>query len=213
MYRVMCFGDSNTWGYTPETGERYDRHTRWTGVMHDHLGDKFELVEEGMNGRTTVWDDPVDGLMSGINYLAPCLKSQKPLDLVLLMLGTNDLKDRYCVTAPEIAKSAARLVKVIQQSDCGPQGAAPKVVLMAPPPTILGLDGVGIRVNGSAKSQGFADHYAEVAKTLNCKFFDVGSWIESSHVDGVHLSAESHQILGQAMAEVVARLAKEKKTS
>ena len=78
---------------------------------------------------------------------------------------------------------------------------------------MLGLDGVGIRINGSAKSQGFADHYSEVAKELDCQFFDVGSWIESSPVDGVHLSAESHQILGKAMAEVVARLAKEKKTS
>lgn len=207
MYRVMCFGDSNTWGYIPETGERYDRHTRWTGVMYDTLGEGFEVAEEGMNGRTTVWDDPVDGLMSGLNYLKPCLISQKPLDLVLLMLGTNDLKDRYCVTAPEIAKSAGRLVKLIQQSDCGPQGKAPKVVLMAPPPTVLGLDGVGIRVNGSAKSEGFADHYAMVAKELKCEFVDVGSLIASSPVDGVHLSAESHYTLGKTMAKVVRHIA------
>lgn len=209
MYRVMCFGDSNTWGFTPENGERYDSHTRWTGVMHDTLGKHFEIVEEGMNGRTTVWDDPVDGLMSGLNYLTPCLRSHKPLNLVLLMLGTNDLKDRFCVTAPEIAKSAGRLVKLIQQSDCGPKGKAPKVVLMAPPPTILGLDGVGIRVNGSAKSQAFADHYAEVAKELKCEFVDVGGLIESSPVDGVHFSAESHQVLGKAMARVVEHLAAE----
>ena len=207
MYRVMCFGDSNTWGYQPETGERYDRHTRWTGVMHDTLGNDFELVEEGLNGRTTVWDDPVDGLMSGLNYLEPCLKSHKPLNVVLLMLGTNDLKDRYCVTAPEIAKSAGRLVKHIQKCEYGPNGAAPEVVLMAPPPTILGLDGVGIRVNGSAKSQAFADHYAEVAKELKCEFVDVGSLIESSPVDGVHWSAESHKVLGLAMAKVVSFMA------
>ena len=207
MYRVMCFGDSNTWGYQPETGERYDRHTRWTGVMHDTLGNDFELVEEGLNGRTTVWDDPVDGLMSGLNYLEPCLKSHKPLNVVLLMLGTNDLKDRYCVTAPEIAKSAGRLVKHIQKCEYGPNGAAPEVVLMAPPPTILGLDGVGIRVNGSAKSQAFADHYGEVAKELKCEFVDVGSLIESSPVDGVHWSAESHKVLGLAMAKVVSFMA------
>lgn len=209
MYRVLCFGDSNTWGYIPETSERYDRHTRWTGVLNDNLGDAFEVVEEGMNGRTTVWDDAVDGLMSGLQYLEPCLKSHKPLDLVLLMLGTNDLKDRYCVTAPEIAKSAGRLVKVIQKCEYGPKGAAPQVVLMAPPPTILGLDGVGIRVNGSAKSQAFADHYEAVAKELKCDFVDVGSLIESSPVDGVHLSAESHFILGKAMAKVVKVLAKQ----
>ncbi len=209
MYRVMCFGDSNTWGYIPETSGRYDRHTRWPGVMSDSLSDDFEVVEEGLNGRTTVWTDPVDGLMSGFDYLTPCLRSHKPLDLVLLMLGTNDLKDRYCVTAPEIAKSAGRLVKLIQQSDtCGPNGtSAPNVVLMAPPPTILGLDGVGIRVNGSTKSQAFADHYSAVAKELKCEFVDVGRLIESSPVDGVHWSAESHKVLGQEMAKVVSFMA------
>ncbi|RVU83552.1 hydrolase [Leucothrix sargassi] len=207
MYRVMCFGDSNTWGYKPENGERYDRSTRWPCVMHEALGEGFELVEEGLNGRTTVWDDPVDGLMSGLNYLEPCLKSHKPLDVVLLMLGTNDLKDRYCVTAPEIAKSVGRLVKHIQKCEYGPNNSAPEVVLMAPPPTILGLDGVGIRVNGSAKSQDFGVQYAAVAKELKCDFVDVGKLIESSPIDGVHWSAESHVLLGLEMAKVVSFMA------
>lgn len=208
MSRIMCFGDSNTWGFNPKNGERYDSITRWPCVMHRALGDGYELVEEGMNGRTTVWDDPVDGLMSGLNYLKPCLISQKPLDLVLIMLGTNDLKDRFCVTAPEIAKSAGRLVKLIQQSDCGPQGSAPQVVLIAPPAIVEGPDGWGIRQAGLAKSQQFAASFAEVAKELKCGFVDAGSLIETSSIDGVHFSAEAHQILGLAMAEVVEKFEK-----
>lgn len=200
MYRIMCFGDSNTWGFIPVSAERYDRQTRWTQVMASALGEDYEVVEEGMNGRTTVWDDPVDGLMSGLEYLKPCLISQKPLDKVLVMLGTNDLKDRFGVTAPEIAKSAGRLVRMIQSSDAGPNGSAPKVVLMAPPPIVAGPDGFGLRQAGLVKSEWFAKSFAAIAGELGCEFVNTGDYIESSPLDGVHFSAESHRTLGVVMA-------------
>lgn len=200
MYRIMCFGDSNTWGFVPVSAARYDRQTRWTQVMASVLGSEYEVIEEGMNGRTTVWDDPVDGLMSGLDYLKPCLISQKPLDKVLLMLGTNDLKDRFAVTAPEIAKSAGRLVRMIQASDAGPDGGAPKVVLMAPPPIVAGPDGYGLRQAGLVKSQGFAASFATIAQELGCEFVNTGAYIESSLLDGVHFSAQSHRTLGAVMA-------------
>ncbi|GAA0415507.1 SGNH/GDSL hydrolase family protein [Cocleimonas flava] len=203
MIRILCFGDSNTWGYDPETSQRFDNKTRWTQVMLSELGADYEIVEEGMNGRTTVWDDPVDGLMSGLSYLKPCLLSQKPLNIVLLMLGTNDLKDRFCVSAAEIAKSAGRLVQMIQASDAGIEGKAPEVILMAPPPTEKGIDGLGLRQNGFEKSRAFAASYSQIADELGCEFFDVGSVIESSPVDGVHFSAQSHRILGREMAKVL----------
>ncbi len=205
MIRILCLGDSNTWGYDPETHERYDNETRWPQVMLSELGVGYEVVEEGMNGRTTVWDDPVDGLMSGLAYLPPCLLSHKPLDKVLLMLGTNDLKDRFCVTAPEIAKSAGRLVRIIQASDAGPGGTAPEVILMAPPPTVMGQDGLDTRQHGLEKSRQFAHCYSEVAQELGCAFFDVGSVIESSSVDGIHFSAEAQRTLGQAMARLISK--------
>ncbi len=203
MIRILCFGDSNTWGFNPENSQRFDNKTRWPQVMLNELGANYEIVEEGMNGRTTVWDDPVDGLMSGLSYLKPCLLSQKPLDKVLLMLGTNDLKDRFCVSAAEIAKSAGRLVQMIQASDAGIDGKAPEVMLMAPPPTEKGVDGLGLRQNGFEKSRAFAKCYAEVAEELGCEFFDVGSVIESSPIDGVHFSAESHRLLGREMAKLI----------
>ncbi|WP_299871808.1 SGNH/GDSL hydrolase family protein [uncultured Cocleimonas sp.] len=203
MIRILCFGDSNTWGYDPETSQRFDNKTRWTQVMLSELGADYEIVEEGMNGRTTVWDDPVDGLMSGLSYLRPCLLSQKPLNIVLLMLGTNDLKDRFCVSAAEIAKSAGRLVQMIQASDAGIEGKAPEVILMAPPPTEKGIDGLGLRQNGYEKSRAFTACYSQIADELGCEFFDVGSVIESSPVDGVHFSAQSHRLLGREMAKLL----------
>ena len=203
MKRILCFGDSNTWGYDPETDERYDNKTRWPCVMSSILGDEYEIVEEGMNGRTTVWDDPVDGLMSGLSFLKPCLLSHKPLDLVIIMLGTNDLKDRFCVSAFEIAKSAGRLVQMIQASDAGPEGEAPQVLLVAPPPIVVGENGLDTRAHGLAKSQQFADQFAEIAKELGCKFADAGEFIESSPVDGIHFSAEAQRELGKSLTKVV----------
>jgi len=204
MKRILCFGDSNTWGYDPETDERYDNTTRWPCVMSRILGDEYEIVEEGMNGRTTVWDDPVDGLMSGLSYLEPCLLSHKPLDKVIIMLGTNDLKDRFCVSAYEIAKSAGRLVQLIQFSDAGPQGTAPEVLLIAPPPIVMGENGLDTRLHGLEKSQQFARQFAEIAKELGCEFADAGEFIESSPVDGIHFSAEAQRDLGKSIAKVIA---------
>ena len=203
MKRILCFGDSNTWGYDPETDLRYDNKTRWPCVMGEILGNDYEIVAEGMNGRTTVWDDPVDGLMSGLKYLKPCLLSHKPLDLVIVMLGTNDLKDRFCVSAYEIAKSAGRLVEMIQVSDAGPQGVAPDVLLVAPPPIVIGENGLDTRQHGVEKSKQFAAEFAEIAKMLACEFVNAGDYIESSPVDGIHFSAESQRQLGQSLAKVV----------
>jgi lysophospholipase L1-like esterase len=203
MQRILCFGDSNTWGYDPETDERYDHKTRWPRVMGSILGDEYEIVEEGLNGRTTVWDDPVEGLMSGLNYLKPCLLSHKPLDIVIVMLGTNDLKDRFCVSAYEIAKSAGRLVQMIQASDTGPKGSAPEVLLITPPPIVLGEDGLDTRQLGLEKSRQFAREFEEVAKQLGCNFANAGQFIESSPVDGIHFSAESQRQLGDAIAKIV----------
>ena len=99
MWEILCYGDSNTWGYNPSTKERYDRYERWTGILQFTLGDEYHVIEEGLNGRTTVWDEPIEGeYKNGKTYLVSCLESHKPLDLVIIMLGTNDLKKRFSVT-------------------------------------------------------------------------------------------------------------------
>jgi lysophospholipase L1-like esterase len=105
MKVILCYGDSNTWGYDPHTQERFSSRVRWTGVLARQLGEEYHMIEEGLSGRTTVWDDPVEGLhKNGKNYLLPCLESHQPIDLVILMLGTNDLKMRFSVPAADIGR-------------------------------------------------------------------------------------------------------------
>ncbi|MGA2640810.1 MAG: GDSL-type esterase/lipase family protein, partial [Spirochaetia bacterium] len=103
MREILCFGDSNTWGYDPVTQGRFPGDVRWTGVLQAALGPGFRVIEEGLNGRTTVWEDPVEGDKMGKRHLPPCLESQAPLDLVVLMLGTNDTKERYSAPPADIA--------------------------------------------------------------------------------------------------------------
>ena len=88
--RILCFGDSNTWGYNGENGERFDEYIRWTGRLQRLLGSEYTVIEEGQNGRTTVWDDPIENRLAGLTYLWPCMESQSPFDLIIIMLGTND---------------------------------------------------------------------------------------------------------------------------
>ena len=121
---IMCYGDSNTWGCIPLTGpqppRRYGPAQRWPGVLRRELGDGYWIVEEGLNGRTTVWDDPLEPFRSGKELLVPCLMTHQPIDLVIVMLGTNDLKGRFGVGARDIAAGAGLLLDIVRASDCGP---------------------------------------------------------------------------------------------
>lgn len=107
---ILCFGDSNTYGYSPEGTGRYPRQERWTGILAQRLGPAYRILEEGLCGRTTVWEDPIEGDKCGIRHLPSCIASHTPLDLVIIMLGTNDFKQRFHVTASDIALSMERLV-------------------------------------------------------------------------------------------------------
>ena len=111
---VLCYGDSNTFGYVPETGMRYPRDVRYPGRLQLLLGDEYSVIEEGCNGRTTIYDDPIDGWKNGLDYLRPCLNSHKPIDIVIMMLGSNDLKDTFRLTAKDIAESAGKLAEAVK---------------------------------------------------------------------------------------------------
>ena len=133
MITVLCYGDSNTYGYVPETGMRYPKNVRYPGRLQMLVGDDYSVIEEGCNGRTTIYDDPVDGWKNGRVYLKPCLNSHKPVDIVILMLGSNDLKATFHLTAEEIAEGAAKLVDVIRSFTEEKQGFIPKIILVSPP--------------------------------------------------------------------------------
>lgn len=208
-FHILCYGDSNTWGYIPLIGQRYPREVRWTGVMAALLGSNFEVIAEGQNGRTTVWEDPIEGDKSGLRYLPACLESHAPLDLVILMLGTNDLKARFSLTALDIAAGVERLLQVISQSGCGPDGQPPAVLLAAPPPIRPQGDLVEMFQGGLEKSEHLAERYAAVAERWNCSFLDVGQVIKVDPTDGIHYSPQAHRRLGMAMAERVGAISKQ----
>ena len=131
--RILCYGDSNTYGYIP-TGGRYDAHTRWPMRMQAVLGDGYTVIEEGFNGRTCVFDDPVEGgYKSGVKYLPPCLMSHNPLDAVIIMLGSNDTKARFGMTPMTIGQSMMQLVRTAKQYAVNEAGETAHIIIAAPP--------------------------------------------------------------------------------
>ncbi len=203
MKTILCYGDSNTWGSNPEDGSRYDAHTRWPGLMRDYLGDDYFVIEEGLCGRTTVWDDPLDDGRNGRTYLFPCLETHKPLDLVILMLGTNDMKVHINATPEDIASGVEILVDIIQASCCGDLEKAPRIILVAPPRTGKLKEYAFSFAGARKKSKHFASFYQQVADLHGCDFLDAGNLIESSAVDGIHFEADSHAILGKELGKMV----------
>lgn len=204
---ILLFGDSNTHGTMPMPdlgfGGRFDRDERWAGRLAKILPD-WDVIAEGHPGRTTVHDDPVEGAhRNGLTVLPALLESHKPLDLVLIMLGTNDLKERFSVNACDIGLSLERLVRVIKASDAGPGGRAPEVLLVAPPPILEVGCLAGMFANGAAKSVALAGEIEAAAKRVGVPFLDAGKVVKVSPVDGIHYDAEANPALASAFAAAI----------
>ena len=212
MTTILCFGDSNTHGTKPIPAQDViDRHgpdSRWPGVMAGELGPDFRILEEGLPGRTTVHDDPIEGAhMNGLAALPMLVGSHSPLDIVVLMLGTNDLKTRFSVTAADIAASIERLVVTLRTLCAAPGRTQPKVLLVAPPP-MREVDWLAEKfVGGAAKSLGLGPAIRRSAERLGTAFLDAGAHIEVSPIDGLHYDAATHATLGKAIAAAVRELA------
>lgn len=204
---ILLFGDSNTHGTMPMPdlgfSGRFDRDERWAGRLAKLLPG-WDVITEGHPGRTTVHDDPVEGEhRNGLTVLPALLESHRPIDLVVVMLGTNDLKERFSVNAGDIAHSLERLVRVIRTSDCGPAGRAPQVLLVAPPPILEVGCLAGMFAGGAAKSQTLAAEIAAAAKRAGVPFLDAGKVVKVSPIDGIHYDAEANPALARAIADAV----------
>lgn len=208
MYVVLCYGDSNTYGRDAKTRGRLDRNVRWPGVLQSLLGEDYYVIEEGLNGRTTVWDDPVRGQnkRNGSLYLLPCLESHSPIDLVILMLGTNDCKARFAVTPYDIGQSLGYLIEIIHKSECGRNGV-PKVLVLAPPPMGKLTEYAETFAGGVEKSREIAKHYSSVAEQYGCEFFNTANVIQASRIDGLHIDPEDHVSLASTLANTVKGIA------
>lgn len=202
---VLCFGDSNTHGTkamaTLADRGRFGPETRWPGVMRAALGGGWEVIEEGHPGRTTVHPDPIEGAhKNGMAVLPALLESHRPLDLVIVMLGTNDLKLRFPVSAFDIAQSVARMCAFVEASDAGPDGTAPRVLAVSPVPIeergCLAAMFAGGAVTGAALAEAMRGVVA-------VPVFDAGSVARVDPLDGVHLGAEAHRAIGEALAAEV----------
>ena len=204
---VLCYGDSNTYGQTSadHPASRFGPEIRWPGVMRAKLGPSWLVIEEGLSGRTTVRDDPIEGdHLNGRRYLKPCLLSHRPLDVVILMLGTNDLKVRFNQTVNEIANGVRVLIDDIRSLGPGRGESMPEVILVPPPPILANLRGWEPVFEGAyEKSRNLAEAYEGVADALEVHFFDAGSVAQPSELDGFHLGADHHRVLGEAMAEQI----------
>lgn len=203
---VLCYGDSNTWGADPASGPRFVWDDRWPGVLQRELGAGYRVIEEGLPGRNTRWDDPIERQRNGLTQLGPVLESHVPLDLVIVMLGTNDLKRRYNLTASDIAQSAGDLARTAQLIAKNAADEPARVLLVAPPP-IAELTDYDLLFEGALeKSLKFSHYFALAAKWYKLDFFDAGSAIKSSPIDGIHFEVEEHHKLGKALAAKVRQI-------
>jgi lysophospholipase L1-like esterase len=205
-YSVLCFGDSNTWGFVPGSGARYPIDVRWPGVLRAELGPEYWVIEEGLNGRTTIWDDPEVAGRNGHRYLVPCLQTHRPLDLIVVCLGLNDQKARFSATPEEIAKGVGTLLRTIRESGAGNGDGALRTLVMSPP-RIGRLSGYADQFEGALpKSAVIGACIAAVAREYGSEYLDTSGLIATSDLDGIHLEAGEHRKLALAVAESVRRI-------
>ena len=214
---ILCYGDSNTFGHRPTDGQRYPYGVRWTSLLAENLGKDFQVIEAGLNSRTTVIDDEVEKYRNGLKYIDVVVEMNWPLDLVILMLGTNDMKVRYQAQAVDIAEGAWSIVREIRRlhQEIRPDWM-PQILLVSPL-----LVGEKIRDGLSDCSEGFggeraywlsrelAPLYQQVAREEGCHFLDAGSVASAGTADALHLEEEGHRDLAAAMEAKVREIFQE----
>jgi lysophospholipase L1-like esterase len=206
---LVCFGDSNTHGSPPSSGveavPRYGPDVRWPGVLATALGSGWRVHEEGLPGRTTVHPDPIEGAhLSGLAALPMVLGTHSPIDRLVIMLGTNDLKARFSVGAPDIAASVEVLVRTARAFCAGSGRPVPQLLVVSPAPITVVADPGGTFQGGAEKSRRLGPLLRDVAARLGTDFLDAGEHARVSAVDGVHLDPAAHRALAAAIGTAIA---------
>ena len=204
---ILCYGDSITWGYNPKDGSRFPPENRWPRVLEDALQGRARVIEEGLNARTVATDEPSRPNRNGLSMLPPLLEAHAPLDVVIIMLGTNDSAPCYRLTAGKIAMDCASLIRAVIAGPAAPGGGPPHIVLVSPPPLrSLSPEMTLFYAGGQATSSGLASAYRTIAESFDVTFFDAGQVTQVSAADGVHPDAQGQRQLGLALNDVVGPL-------
>jgi lysophospholipase L1-like esterase len=211
VHHVLVYSDSLTWGIIPNTRRRLPFEDRWPGVLEQKLNDsgqRARVIEDCLNGRRTVWEDPFKPGRNGIAGLAQKIEAQSPLSLVILMLGTNDFQ--FCHpynNAWSAGQGVTALINEIRRAPIEPGMPVPPVLVVCPPPIACPQGALAEKFRGAeTRCAGLADAYRQVCSDLSCHFFDAGSVTPASLVDGIHLDRDQHLLLGQALVDVVAAI-------
>ena len=210
---IVCLGDSNTHGYCADPsdcadgGIRFTEEQRWTRLLQKHLGEDYLVIEEGLSGRTTCFEDPLHEGLSALNYIYPCLKSHEAVDLLVIMLGTNDVKERFGASAACVAIAMGRLIKKAQSTECW-GGKKPNILVIAPPPIGEGMisSPVGPTMGSGCreKSLELAKYYKEQCDLCGAHFLDASELgVGFNTVDYMHLTSKDHALLAQKLAEAI----------
>lgn len=210
---IVCLGDSNTHGYCADPadcldgGIRFTEEQRWTRLLQKNLGEDYLVIEEGLSGRTTCFEDPLHEGLSALNYIYPCLKSHEAVDLLVIMLGTNDVKERFGASAACVAIAMGRLVKKAQSTECW-GGKKPNILVIAPPPIGEGMisSPVGPTMGHGCreKSLELPKYYKEQCALCGVHFLDAQEMgVGFNTVDYMHLTSKDHALLAQKLAEVI----------
>ena len=210
MQQILVYSDSLSWGIIPNTRRRLNFVERWPGAMEDHLiraGRSVRVIEDCLNGRRTVWDDPFKPGRDGLAGLQQRIEINSPLALVIVMLGTNDFQSMHAFNAWHSAQGTATLVRAIRGAPIEPGMQVPPVLIVAPPPVRTPRGAIAPKFEGAAlKGKDLAIELEKVAAELGCSFVDAGKVAATSTVDGVHLDADQHLVLAHALAQRVANL-------
>lgn len=205
---IVCYGDSNTHGYCAETGGRFNEEERWTCLLQAYLGDQFLVLEEGLSGRTTCFNDPIHEGLCGLDYLYPCLMSHEPVDLLIIMLGTNDTKERFGVSPACIGLGLKRLIAKAQATDCW-RDQKPNILVVTPQniaPQYMDTAVALTMGKGCAeKSQELGEQFALIAQAMGCHYLDANKMltVKTNKVDFMHLTESGHGQLAAGLANFI----------
>ncbi|MGX5722445.1 SGNH/GDSL hydrolase family protein [Shinella zoogloeoides] len=207
MKTVLCYGDSLTWGYNAEALDRHSFEDRWPSVLAKALGPEVTVIAEGLNGRTTAYDDHMaDCDRNGARILPTILHSHDPIDLVIILLGTNDMKPAVCGTAFGAVQGVERLVSLVRHHAWSFKAEeSPEVLIVSPPPLCETANTAfaAMFAGGVEQSAMLATLYSDLADEIGCGFFDAGSVAGTTPLDGVHLDAKNTRAIGKGLEPIV----------